>query len=95
MNKIVYLEPTRFVIEFQDILDEYYRINKHPDFQIASSKMCSDYRIFIKEYYENNFGIGILNCWEMTEKTFKIIDESKFNLFMLKYPDHIKKIVYE
>jgi hypothetical protein len=94
MNKIIYLEQTRFVVEFQDIVNEFHRIKGHAIFE-ADSKLFSDYRIFIKKYYENNFGIELFDCWDVPVKPCKISNESKFNLFMLKYPHHIKKIVYE
>lgn len=87
MNKIVYLSHRYFLSEFEET---------HKWWKDTSIKN-PEYTILIRKYYLDNFGIILVNMLDGEEYTIeaKIEDESKFALFMLKYPHHIEKIVYE
>jgi hypothetical protein len=68
-------------------------------------QLVSEWRLFNECVNEEMFDKQNEQFNEFLERTFgmkyygltvyEIIDEAKFTMFMLKYPEHIKKISYE
>lgn len=95
MNKIVYISKYKIGSPFPDIVNKFQEISKFYDTVGDDSMGVQKYVKFVYLYYKDNFGIELMNWWLSKDKTGRIMDESKFALFMLTYPDHIEKITYE
>jgi hypothetical protein len=89
MNKVVYLHTGRFVYSFP----ETHQASKN--IIHGSQEEYRTYREFVVHYYWSNFGIDLFSWWQTIHIKGRIIDDAKFALFMLNYPDHINKIAYE
>jgi hypothetical protein len=83
-NRVVYLDDTYFVVDFEETRKAW------KDTSITDL----EYEKMVTEYYNSNFGLMVID-WMESDARFKITNESKFALFMLQYPHHIEKIVYE
>ena len=56
----------------------------------------SNYSIMGESWWEElRDTYGLIRLHESYKHMFKVTDESMFGVFMLKYPECIKKIVYE
>jgi len=95
MNKIVYISKYKIGSPFPDIINKFQEISKFYDTAGDNSIGVQKCIKFVYLYYMDNFGIELISWWLVKDKKGRIIDESKFALFMLNYPDHIEKIVYE
>lgn len=85
MNKSVHLKFGN------DFIERFEKTRK----ALHDSKVSyQKYREIISVYFDHNFGI-LYKTWDHINMAGVITDESKFNLFMLKYPEVIQKISYE
>jgi hypothetical protein len=85
MNKIVHLKFGNDLIES---FEETRIALRDPNV------MYQKYREIVKVHFDHNFGI-LYTKWQYIFMVAAITDESKFAMFMLKYPEYIEKIVYE
>lgn len=81
MNKIVSLIKYR-IIRSDPCYNEYI-------------KKDNNTRSRIDDYLLELYGIDCVNHKDEWEYNYKVVDDSKFALFLLKYPECIEKISYE
>jgi hypothetical protein len=94
MNKIVSIVVDKISQPFPEILNFFNTIYKGT-YQEYMDVGRPRYISFVEMYYIDNFGIELFDWAGTYDKRGRIINDSKFNLFMLKYSHHIRKISYE